>query len=106
MEYRADVHDIRIGIPGLGYRLLEPGFQLPALLRRVDVLVILHIVQDNQVRPPGPVPAAPYLLSGADGLNLDVLGRQDDIPLPHLSLLPAEVLLDVPVFLQLCLNIR
>ena len=106
MEHRTDVHDIRIGIPCFGYRLLKPGFQLPALLRRVDVLVILHIVQDNQVRPPGPVPAASYLLSGADGLNLDVLGRQDDIPLPHLSLLPAEVLLDVPVFLQLCLDVR
>ena len=101
MQHRPDVHDVRVGVPGLADRLVEPALQLPALLRRVHVLVVFDIVQDDQVRPPVPVLAAADLLAGSHRVHLDVRPGKQHAGAPRLvPALLAEVLQDRAVLFQ------
>ena len=101
MEQGADIHDIGVIVPGLGHRLFKPAVQLGPLLRGAHVLIVLHIVQDNQVRPPVSVLPATDFFTAADGLDLDVaLGHQDVGP-PHRTGQVPEVCPDRAVLLEL-----
>ena len=105
MEQRADVNDVGVGVARLGDRLIEPVAELLALLRRVDVLVVLQIVADNKVGTPLLVTSATDFLARADCLNLDAVGQQDDRGLPDLAFQLAEVFLQGSVLLQLRLDV-
>ena len=101
MEQGADIHDIGVIVPGLGHRLFKPAVQLGPLLRGAHVLIVLHIVQDDQVGPPVAVLPATDFFTAADGLNLDVaLGHQDVGP-PHGTGQVPEVRPDRAVLLEL-----
>ena len=63
MQHRTNIHDVRISIARLGNSLVIPAFKLPALLRRIDVLIIFHVVQHKQVWTPVPVAASTDLFS-------------------------------------------
>ena len=106
MQQRPDVDDVRVGVASLGDRLIKPVPELLALLRRVDVLVVLQIVADDEVGPPLLVAATTDFLAGTDRLDLDPVGGQDDRRLPDLPLQLPEVLPESCVLLKLGLDVR
>ena len=101
MQQGADVNDVGVIVAGLAHRLVKPVLQLAALLRRPYILIVLHIVQDNQVRPPVPVLPATDLLAAADGLDLDAALSDQHIAAPHAARQRPEVLQDRRVLLKL-----
>lgn len=105
MEQCADINDVRVSVARFGYCFVKPVPQLLALLRGVDILVILQVVADDEVRTPLLVAAATDLLARPDGLDLDSVGEQDDRGLPDPPLQLAEVFLQRRVLLQLRLDV-
>ena len=106
MQQRPDVDDVRVGVASLGDRLIKPVPELLALLRRVDVLVVLQVVADDEVGPPLLVAASTDFLAGADCLDFDPVGGQNDRRFPDLPLQLPEVLPESCVFLELGLDVR
>ena len=101
VQQGADINDVGIIVSALAHRLIKPILQLLALLRCAHILIILHIVQDDQVGPPVPMLPATDLLAAADGLDFDVgLGHQY-IAAPHAARQRPKVLQDRGVLLEL-----
>ena len=63
--------------------LRDERLQLVALCRCVDVLVILDIVHDRQLRTIGTVTPTTNLFAGAEGFHLAAVGRDDYARTPH-----------------------
>ena len=106
MQQCPDVDDVRVGVASLGDRLIKPVPKLLALLRRVDVLVVLQVVADDEVGPPLFVAASTDFLAGTDCLDLDSVGGQNNRRFPDLPLQLPEVLPEGGVLLQLRLDVR
>ena len=62
--------------------LFHPGFDLVALLLAAHVLVVLDVVQQDQVGTVRAVAQAAHFLAGAECLDLDVVGSDDDAGIP------------------------
>ena len=101
VEQGANIDNVGVVIAALAYRLVKPVLQLLALLRRPHILIVLHIIQDDQVGPPIPVLPATDLLTAANGLDLDVSLGQQHIAAPHAARQHPEVLQDRRVLLKL-----
>ncbi len=101
MQQGADIDNVRVIVPGLGYRFLEPVIQLGPLVWGTDILIVLHIVQDNKVGPPVSVLAPTDFLAAANGLQLDIAFCHQHIAAPHLTWQKAKILYNSGVFFKL-----
>ena len=101
VQQGADIDNVRVIVPGLGYGFLKPVVELGPLVRGTDIFIILHIVQDNKVGPPVSVLAPTDFLAAADGLQLDVAFGHQHIVAPHLTGQKAKILYNSGVFFKL-----
>ena len=106
MQQRPDVDDVGVGVARLRDRLVEPVAELLSLLRGIDVLVVFQVIADDEVGSPLFVTPTTDFLAGADCLDLDTVGEQDDRGLPDLSLQLSEVFLEDGVLFELRLDVR
>ncbi len=84
MQDRTHIDDIHtsIGGPEVQDGLLQPVLQLVPLLGLGDVLVVFEIVENHEVRAVRTVAQAAHTLSSAEGLELDVLSRENRPNIP------------------------
>ena len=90
VQHGAHADDVGIAVSCPGHRAEIPPLQLAPAFFRQHLLVVFDVVQQDQVRPPGPVAAAPQLLPGAGRVDAAAVLQQDDPAFPHLALLGAE----------------